>query len=92
MITRCLENRVFAATADRAGSDDRPHGRLTFVGASEIVTPRGEVLHRLGATGAGIAVAEIDPAQALDKQFNPYNNLLADRREEMYFRTTREPR
>jgi 5-aminopentanamidase len=91
MITRCLENRVFAATANRVGTDDRPHGNLRFIGCSEIVTPRGIVLKRLGDAQAAIAAADIDPAQALDKQFNEFNNLLADRRERFYFRTSREP-
>lgn len=87
MITPCLENRIFAVTADRTGTDVRPHGSLTFIGRSQIVTPKGEVLRRLGETETGVAVADIDPALAADKKFNEYNNLLGDRREEWYFRT-----
>ncbi len=88
MVTRCLENRVFAATADRAGSDVRPHGSLTFIGSSQIVSPGGAVLQRLGTEQPGVAVANIDPALALNKRFNDYNDLLADRREEFYLPTS----
>jgi 5-aminopentanamidase len=91
MVTRCLENRVFTATADRVGTDDRPHEILRFIGTSEIVSPRGTILSRLDDARPGIAVADIDPAEALDKRFTAFNNLLADRREEYYFRTDRNP-
>jgi predicted amidohydrolase len=91
MVTRCLENRVFAATADRVGTDDRPHEILRFIGRSEIVSPRGVILNRLNETGAAVASADVDLAEALDKRFSPFNDLLADRREEFYFRTDRNP-
>jgi predicted amidohydrolase len=89
MITRCLENRVFSATADRVGTDSRPHGSLTFIGCSQVVTPRGVVLRRLNGTESAMAIVEIHPEEALDKSFNTYNNLLADRREEYYQSTSR---
>ncbi|MBI5527696.1 MAG: acyltransferase, partial [Deltaproteobacteria bacterium] len=41
MVTRCLENRVFAVTANRVGFDERAGGRLDFIGMSEIVAPDG---------------------------------------------------
>ena len=45
MVTRCLENRVFAITANRIGTEARG-GKppLTFIGNSEVVTPRGKIL------------------------------------------------
>jgi len=30
MVTRCIENLVFAVTANRYGTEERPHGELTL--------------------------------------------------------------
>ena len=49
MRTRCLENRVWAVTANRTAEDDRGDLRLEFTGQSQIVGPRGEVVSRAGA-------------------------------------------
>ncbi|MBI5527584.1 MAG: acyltransferase [Deltaproteobacteria bacterium] len=84
MVTRCIENRVFAATADRVGSDDRAGGRADFIGMSEIVTPDGKVLVRASKDREETAAVEIDPARARDKRATPQNDLFADRRPEMY--------
>ncbi len=80
MKTRCLENRLYAATADRVGVEDRGGERLAFIGMSEIVSPKGEILARLGREEAGVAVAEIEPVTASDKRINAYNDLLGGRR------------
>lgn len=86
MPVRCLENGVFAATANRCGTEDRIPGRpgLTFTGGSQITGPRGEILAAAGPTGDGLTVVEIDPARARDKWLNPRNHLLGDRRPEYY--------
>src|SRR5256885_7504736 len=43
----CLENRVFAVTCNRTGSEARGgKDQLTYIGNSEVVTPRGAILHR----------------------------------------------
>ncbi|MFQ5691690.1 MAG: nitrilase-related carbon-nitrogen hydrolase, partial [Nitrospinota bacterium] len=85
MVVRCIENRVFAVTCNRTGEDARkPDETLAYTGGSQVVDPRGKVLFRAGAEGAEAHVAEIDPGLARDKDFNPYNNLLRDRRVEIY--------
>jgi len=84
MVTRCLENRVFAATADRVGREDRGGLELRYIGKSEIVSPQGEILARLGEDEAGIAIAELDLALASDKKINQYNDLLGGRKIEQY--------
>ena len=84
MVTRCLENRVFAATADRVGAENRGSFDLRFIGTSGVVSPRGEVLKRLGAEEAGIAVVNVDLRDAERKKINLYNNLIADRKPEQY--------
>lgn len=84
MVTRCLENRVFAATADRMGVEDRGGLKLTYIGRSQIVTPRGEILERLGSDREEIAVVEVDLSTTLDKHLNRFNDILVDRRPQHY--------
>ena len=84
MITRCLENKVFAATADRVGRENRGNVDIQFIGTSEIVSPGGEILARLGREEEGIAVVEIDPKDADKKKINQYNDLLTGRRPDQY--------
>jgi predicted amidohydrolase len=84
MVTRALENRIHCCTADRWGADTRPEGRIDFVGASQIVDAAGKVVARPPAGGDGFAVADLDPAQARDKRVTPRNDLLRDRRPQLY--------
>jgi 5-aminopentanamidase len=84
MPTRCLENRVFAATANRIGTEYRGGHSLRFIGKSQITSPRGEILHRAGPDQASIAVVELEVSQADDKNLNTHNHLLEDRRPETY--------
>ena len=85
MVTRCLENRVFSVTANRIGSEARGgKDRLTFIGMSEVVSPRGWILHRAPRETEDLTIVEIDPAEARIKALNDYNDLLRDRRPALY--------
>jgi predicted amidohydrolase len=85
MVTRCLENRVFSVTANRIGSEARGgKDRLTFIGLSEVVSPRGRILHRAPRDIEDLTLVEIDPAEARLKALNDYNDLLRDRRPAFY--------
>jgi len=85
MLTRSLENRVFTATANRIGSETRPPNySLSFTGRSQITNPLGKRLGRLPADRAGVLIGNIEPGQALDKQFSPMNDIFQDRRPELY--------
>jgi predicted amidohydrolase len=85
MVTRCLENRVFAVTANRIGSEERGgKERLVYVGQSEVVTPCGRVLHRAPVDREELTVVDINPLDARDKALNRYNDLIRDRRTEFY--------
>jgi predicted amidohydrolase len=84
MRTRCLENRVFAATANRIGTENRGGNPLIYIGQSQITSPQGEVLHRSPIDKTEIAVKEIDLTLADDKNLNTRNHLLRDRRPEAY--------
>ena len=84
MVTRCLENRVFSATADRVGTENRGSHSLRFIGSSEIVSPKGKILARLGADEAGIAVVNVELGDADSKKINDHNELLAGRNPSQY--------
>ena len=85
MITRCLENRVFIATADRVGEEERIPGQpLKFMGQSQIVDPSGEILYRASRDQEEVHVVELDISSARDKCINPNNHLFEDRREDLY--------
>lgn len=85
MITRCLENRVFAITANRVGFEEREgKERLTYIGMSQIVSPKGEVLYRASSEKSEMQIMEINPAEAKKKSINRYNHLFEDRRSEFY--------
>jgi predicted amidohydrolase len=83
MVTRCLENGVYAATANRIGVEDRGGNRFAFIGRSEVVAPDGRLLVRLG-NECGVGLAEVDLALSKSKRINEFNDLLADRRPEWY--------
>ena len=74
---RSWENQVFAAYANRSGSE----GELTYCGLSCVAAPDGTVLTRAGK-GEELLLAELD-RQAVDaaRKVNPY---LADRRPSLY--------
>lgn len=85
MPVRCLENRVFAITCNRTGREARGGKEpLTYIGNSEIVTPKGEILRRAPRDREALAIVEIDPAEARNKSVTRYNDLLRDRRESLY--------
>ena len=85
MITRCLENRVFAITANRIGIEDRiKKQRLRFIGQSEIVAPNGKILYRASGNREEIGIIEIDPKVARDKNITSLNNIFVDRRKKFY--------
>lgn len=85
MITRSIENRVFAITANRIGKEERIPGKpLNFIGKSEILSPKGEILYRATDDKEEVKVIEINPAEARDKLITPENHIFHDRRRELY--------
>lgn len=84
MVTRCLENGVFAITANRIGTEQRHGKKLHFTGGSQITGPRGEIFSRAPKIREMVGIVEIDPAVARDKWLNDRNHLLQDRRLEKY--------
>ncbi len=84
MVTRCLENRVFAATANRVGRERRAGQDLSFTGMSEVVAPDGKILARAGGDREEVLVVEVDQSRADDKTLTPANDLFGDRRPDLY--------
>jgi predicted amidohydrolase len=88
MPIRCLENRVYAVTANRVGKEERKEGpALTFIGTSQIVGPDGAICARAPEQSEALMVAAIEQEKARNKSLNPYNDLFQDLRPEMYLTT-----
>lgn len=85
MITRALENRVFVITADRIGTERRGDREYSFIGKSQIVTPTGEIKVRV-KDDVCVKTVDIDPSAALNKEVNEFNDIIKDRREDLYFK------
>lgn len=80
MVTRCLENRLFAVTSNRVGEERG----LRFIGSSQITSCRGEVLARLPSDEVATALVSLSPQEARNKDVTPLNNILADRMPSAY--------
>ena len=80
MITRCIENRVFAITANRIGAEKRSGESLTFIGTSQVLGTKGEILYRASSDQEESIVIEIDPGNARDKHVTAVNHIFDDRR------------
>jgi predicted amidohydrolase len=84
MVTRCLENRVFAVTANRIGNEKRGGDDFTFTGRSQITSFDGEILSSAPGNKTYVDVVEVDIKKADNKMINEYNDVLKDRRVEFY--------
>jgi len=84
MVTPCLENRVYAVTANRTGTETRGERSLHFQGKSQITSPDGSILFRAAEETEECRVVEIDPSLARNKSINPLNDLFDSRRTELY--------
>jgi len=89
MPARALENKVYVAVANRCGTetrqpDDGSTQTLTFTGGSVLYNYTGEPIEQAGKTEEQVIALEIDPLLTRDKHFNAFNDLLEDRRPELY--------
>jgi predicted amidohydrolase len=84
MPARAIENKVYVAVANRAGSEMRDGERLLFKGRSAIYDPFGEPIALAGAEEDRVLLAEIDPLPCRDKSFNEFNDIFTDRRPDLY--------
>jgi len=86
MVTRCLENRVFAITANRVGTETVAGREITFTGGSQVVDPLGNVLARAATNAEEVGIVDIEPKASFEKSLTGRNDLLSDRRVELYGR------
>jgi len=84
MKIRCLENRVFAVTANRIGTELNAGEKVSFTGQSQILNTKGEVLSSLSVSQEGTITAEINPEEANNKTVTERNDAFKDRRPEFY--------
>ena len=84
MVTRALENGVFTVTCDRVGTEERSGMTATFIGRSRVIGPDGIVLSEGPPDRPAWDVVDIDPARADDKRLAGGNDILADRRTDLY--------
>lgn len=83
-ITRAQENRVFWILANRTGAEQLAGKEVRFTGCSQLVAPDGSLLYRARAETEELKVVEINPVLSLNKNVTPRNDIIADRRPEMY--------
>ncbi len=84
MVTRCLENRVYAITANRTGVETRGGKSFRYTGRSQITAPGAQILYRGDSESDEAGVAEFDLAVVREKKLNVYNDLFTDRRTDYY--------
>lgn len=75
-----MVNRIYAVTCNRIGVEKD----LTFTGQSIITNPRGDVLSRAPADQQSISIVNVDIAAARDKAITARNDVLKDRRSDVY--------
>lgn len=80
MKIRTLENRVYAITANRVGTEDE----FTFTGRSQITSYDGEVLKRGHSRKTCTMSTAIDIRKSRDKKLNAINDIFRDRRRKYY--------
>lgn len=80
---RAFENRMFILTANRAGTERVGDEELTFSGGSAIFDVSGRVLGSL-ENDDGPLICEIDVERTTKTSFNGINDIIGDRRPDMY--------
>ena len=84
MVTRCLENRVFAVTANRIGREVRGDDHFNFTGGSQVTGFDGTILSAAPTDKTCVKTVDIDIHNADNKLINPFNDLIGDRRKDYY--------
>ncbi len=86
MITRSIENRVFTVTANRTCTERG----VKFSGRSQITDVKGNRLCQMSNDEIGVASTIIDPLLADDKSITVRNDVLSDRRPDLYTSITQD--
>lgn len=81
---RAIENKVYIATSNRIGTEERDGEKLIYTGESVIVDPLGSYLVDAPSDKTGVFTAEIDTKLSRNKKLNDFNDVLGDRRTIFY--------
>lgn len=84
MITRCLENRVYAITSNRIGHEKRGLDNFLFTGTSQIISFNGEVLSAAPSNSNYVDFVDIELGNSRNKKINAFNDLFKDRKPKFY--------
>lgn len=83
---RAIENQVYMIVANRIGTEQNEQEQLLFRGESAIYDFVGDTIVKATETQEEIIYATIDPAKTRNKSINSENDILLDRRPDMYAR------
>ena len=81
---RAIENKVYIATSNRIGTEERDGEKLIYTGESVIVDPLGNYLVDAPSDKTGVFTAEIDTKLSRNKKLNNFNDVIGDRRTIFY--------
>lgn len=81
---RAIENKVYIATSNRIGTEERDSEKLVYTGESVIVDPLGNYLVDAPSDKTGVFTAEIDTKLSRNKKLNDFNDVIGDRRTIFY--------
>ncbi len=84
MFARAVENHVFTITSNRIGTDEKDGKKISFTGWSVIIDPNGNYIAEASKDKEEIIFAEINTGESLNKKLNEFNDVLVDRRTELY--------
>ncbi len=84
MVSRCLENRVYAVTANRIGQEIRGEDSFKFTGGSQITSYDSKILSSAPPDKIYMDFVEIDIKEVRNKKLNKFNDIITDRRREFY--------
>ncbi len=84
MVTRCLENKIYAITANRIGEEERGGNKNYFIGKSQITGHNGERLSSAPQDKLFVSFVEVDLTETHNKNINPYNNIVEERRTDFF--------
>lgn len=81
---RSIENKVFWILANRIGTETLDGEKLQFTGCSQITDPSGKIILSSTENEEVLKCIKIDPLLANNKNINQLNNVLNDRRVDLY--------
>ena len=84
MPVRALENKVYLAVANRIGTETNAGEEVSFNGQTAIYDTNGAVLGDASAAEDCVVIIDIDPAATRTKSFNSINDIIRDRRPDLY--------